>query len=317
MAVPTLRALRAAIGADARLAVAGPWASVLAGQDLCHPCITYPRSWTGRLRMADTVARLEPSTALVLPHSFEAALSAWYWRARRRIGYEGDGRSWLLTDRVPRPAEALHQIDEYLLLLGPLGVPPVERVPRLSPPDDAALAAEAAALLGMIRRQGAPLVGVHLGVTFGSSRLLPPDRLAALCRELRQRGAMPVLLGSRADAAVEARVRPHDPGETASLVGQDSIELLPLVLTSLDALVSGDTGVAHLAAALGTPTVVVFGPTDPDRSGPRGAVSLLRRTVACAPCLYRTCPIDHSCMRDISVSEVADHVLGHVNRTRR
>jgi heptosyltransferase-2 len=312
MGIPVLRALRDAMGAETRLAVAGPWASVLAGQDLCSPCITYPRSWTGRLRMADTVARLAPGIALVLPHSFESALSARYWRAGRRIGFDGDARGWLLTDRVPRPARTMHQIDEYLELLAPLGVSPVERTPRLRPPADPTLAAQAAALLAGLHGPGAPVVGIHLGATFGPSKLLPPDRIAALCRELGRRGAHPVLLGSDADRPLEARVRAHGPGEAGSLVGQDSIELMPLVLGGLAALVSGDTGVAHLAAALGTPTVVLFGPTDPARSAPRGPVSVVGHPVPCAPCFYRTCPIDHPCMRGISVSEVADRVLAHI-----
>jgi heptosyltransferase-2 len=317
MTVPLLRALRASIGAGAPLAVAGPWAPVLAGQGLCGPCITYPRSWTGRVRMADTVARLQPDIALVLPHSFEAALSAWYWGARRRIGYDGDGRGWLLTDRVPRRVEPVHQIDEYLELLAPFGAPALERIPRLMPPEDATLDVEAGALLATIPRSGAPVVGVHLGAAFGPSRVLPPDRVAALCRELRRRGATPVLLGSPVDAAFETRVRSHDPGQTASLVGRDSIALLPVLLARLDAVVSGDTGVAHLAAALGTPTVVVFGPTDPDRSGPRGAVSYIRHAVPCAPCLYRVCPIDHPCVRGIPVSEIADRALGCASGARR
>ncbi len=316
MAVPVLRALRAGVGAEARLAVAGPWASVLAGQDLGNPCITYPRSWTGRLRMADTVARLGPSVALILPHSFESALSAWYWRARRRIGYDYDARGWLLTDRVPPATRVVHQIDEYLELLAPLGMSPAERIPRLRPPADPVLEAQAAALLDEVRTRGAPVVGVHLGATFGPSKVLPPDRIAALCRELRQRGATPVLLGSPTDRDLEARVRAHAAADTASLVGGDSIDLLPVLLTGLAALVSGDTGVAHLAAALGTPTVVVFGPTDPARSAPRGRVSTVGLAVACAPCPYRTCPIDHPCMRGISVSEVADRVLAHLDGPR-
>jgi heptosyltransferase II len=70
------------------------------------------------------------------------------------------------------------------------------------------------------------------------------------------------------------------------------------------ALVAGDTGVAHLAAALGTPVVTLFGPTDPALSAPRGRTAVVRHAVPCAPCFYRTCPIDHPCMRGITADTV-------------
>jgi heptosyltransferase-2 len=71
-------------------------------------------------------------------------------------------------------------------------------------------------------------------------------------------------------------------------------------------VVCGDTGVGHLAAALGTPVTALFGPTDPRLTAPRGPVRVLSHPVPCAPCFYRTCPIDHPCLRDITAAEVHD-----------
>jgi heptosyltransferase-2 len=87
-------------------------------------------------------------------------------------------------------------------------------------------------------------------------------------------------------------------------VGRDRPELLPALLVEVDALVCGDTGVGHLAAALGTPVVTLFGPTDPRLSAPRGTVRAISHDVACAPCFYRACPIDHPCLRSIEAREV-------------
>jgi heptosyltransferase-2 len=101
----------------------------------------------------------------------------------------------------------------------------------------------------------------------------------------------------------------------ASLVGRDSPDLLPAVLTEIAVLVSGDTGVAHLAAALGTPVVALFGPTDPALSAPLGSVAVMRHPVPCAPCFYRACPIDHPCMRGILADAVGDEIDALLART--
>jgi len=90
-----------------------------------------------------------------------------------------------------------------------------------------------------------------------------------------------------------------------SLVGRDRAALLPWLLSRLACLVSGDTGVAHLAAALGVPTVTLFGPTDPRLTAPRSrAAQVLSRAVPCSPCFLASCPIDHICLRSITVEEV-------------
>jgi len=88
---------------------------------------------------------------------------------------------------------------------------------------------------------------------------------------------------------------------------------LPRLLASLACLVSSDTGVAHLAAAVGTPTVTLFGPTDPRLTAPRGlAARRIEGRAPCAPCFLPRCPIDHVCMRDITparVTEVVEEML--------
>ncbi len=273
MAVPALRALRAALG-DARILLAGPWAPLLAGQGLADVLVAHPRGG-----------------------------------ARRRIGYARGGRSWLLSDPVAPPDPRLHQADEYGLLVERLGARVADGVPRLQPPSaGSAERARARALLAEAAAHGGrgPVVGVHLGAEFGSAKVWPRERVVEFCRALRASGGSPVLLGAPADVRAAEAVRAEVP--TPSLVGRDSPALLPALLAELDALVAGDTGVAHLAAALGRPVVALFGPTDPAWSAPRGPATVLARPVPCAPCFYRTCPIDHPCMRLISAERVRERV---------
>jgi heptosyltransferase II len=271
--------------------------------------VTYPRTWGGRLRTADTVRALDAATAVVLPNSFEAAAAALYWGARRRVGFAAGGRGMLLTEAPPLPSPRLHQVDEYLMLVERLGMSAGERTPRLAPPaPDSLERVQARALLAEAGAAGGPRVGLHLGAAFGPSKLWPPERMADLARLLGETGRSPVLLGTADDAEAAAAVTARAP--VASLVGRDSPALLPAVLAELDALVCGDTGVGHLAAALGTRVVALFGPTDARLTAPRGPAAVASRPTPCAPCFYRACPIDHPCLRGITAEEVAQRLAG-------
>jgi heptosyltransferase-2 len=306
MAVPALRAVREA-RADARVVLVGPWATLLAGQALADVLVPYARSWTSRLGKWDEIRALGAAVVVLLPNSFEAALAAWYWGAPRRVGFDAGGRRRLLTDPIAPPMPRQHQIDEYLLVVERLDIRGGERIPRLAAPSEASGPRETIRQLlreAGVADTGAPVVGIHLGAAYGPSKLWPVERIAELCRLLAGRGEIPVLLGAAGDVDVAGRVV-SETGAT-SLVGRDSPELLPALLVELDALVCGDTGVGHLATALGTPVVALFGPTDPRLSGPRGSARVISHPVPCAPCFYRACPIDHPCLRGIDAREVQD-----------
>jgi len=269
--------------------------------------VPYARSWTSRLAKWDELRALGAVAIVLLPNSFESALAAWYWGARRRLGFDTGGRGWLLTDPMAPPMPRRHQIDEYLLVVERLEIAGGDRTPRLTAPP--AASAERATVRELLREAGVadtgpPVVGIHLGAAYGPSKLWPVERIVELCRFLAARGEIAVLLGAPDDVDVARRVA----GETGarSLVGRDSPALLPSLLVEIDALVCGDTGVGHLAAALGTPVVALFGPTDARLSAPRGPVRVISHAVACAPCFYRACPIDHPCLRGIDAREVQD-----------
>jgi lipopolysaccharide heptosyltransferase II len=312
MAVPALRSLRAAFP-RATFIAAGPWASMLAGQELVDVIVTYPRSWRGRLRMADVVRQHHACLALVLPNSLESALAAWYWGATRRIGFAVGARAALLTEAPPLPSPRLHQVDEYLALVSAVGASALAAVPDLTPParesESRATVRELLQGAGVDRRH-ASVIGIHLGAMYGSSKLWSTERMIELVKALGRDGDVPVLLGPAASEAAASEI--VDATGASSVVGRDTPELLAALLTEVDVLVGGDTGVTHLAAALGTPVVALFGPTDPALSAPRGRVVVVRHPVPCSPCFYRACPIDHPCMREITT----DHVRQAVHAVR-
>lgn len=320
MAVPTVRALRQTFP-DTRVLLAGPWATLLAHQGLAEALVTYPRAWSARLAAADAVRRFAPDAAVLLPNSLESALAAWYWGARRRVGFGVGGRARLLTEAPALPEPRRHQVDEYLMLAEACGAVVTERTPRMVPPAaDGAERAEVRTLFadaGVRRDGGRRVVAVHLGAAYGPAKLWPLPRVEEFCREMAGEAIEIVLVGAPSDAAAAATVTAVAPA--TSLVGRDRPALLSALLSEVDVLVSGDTGVAHLAAALGTPAVTLFGPTDPALSAPRGPVRVLTHPVPCAPCFYRQCPIDHPCLRDLAPGAVRDAVwavLEHAEATR-
>jgi heptosyltransferase-2 len=309
MALPTLVALRAA-EPGARITLVGRWAPLLAGQGVADVLLLYPKPLAARRHLARALAAERPDLAILLPNSLEAALAAWCWRAPRRLGYVADARGPFLTDPVPLPSPRLHQVDEYAALLHPLGAEGAAAVPVWKLPRSEAADLEVDQLLADASLEPtAPLVGLHLGAAFGSSKLWPPDAFGRLARQLTGAGFRPVLLGTAEDTQAAALVMAASGGPVASLVGRDRPALLPRLLSRLRCLVSGDTGVAHLAAAVGVATVTLFGPTDRRLTAPRGpAARALDRAVPCAPCFLPTCPIDHGCLTRIEPDAVLREV---------
>ncbi len=307
MALPALRALPSGLEGR-RITLVGPWAPLLAEQGLAGGYVGYPRSTRKRLGAVRALRRLGADTVLLLPNSIESALAAWVWGARWIIGYSTDGRGGLLSHPLPPPVPRRHQIDEYLGLLAPFGIDPAETTPRWIPGSETQKE-QIEALLPGDGASARPRVGIHLGAAFGPSKLWPTELIASLCRELAGRGRIPVLLGTQSEEAIATRIVAEAGEGLICLVGRDAPELLPGLLARLQVLVSMDTGVAHLAAAVGVPVVALFGPTDPGLTAPRGPGScVIWKPPSCAPCFLPECPIEHPCMRAIGVEEVLEAV---------
>jgi len=309
MALPALLALRRE-RSDARITVAGRWAGLLSGLGVADVLLPYPAPAGVRRRFNRALGAERPDVALLFPGSFESALAARRWRARRRIGYDTDARGALLTDRLPLPSPREHQIDEYARLVEALGIRVEDATPVWTLGSDPGADREVDGWLAEIGVGGrARPIGLHLGAAFGPSKLWPAESFARLAAQLAGAGLVPVLLGSPDDRETEEAVVAASRRPPASLVGRDRVALMPRLLARLACLVSGDTGVAHLAAALGIPTVTLFGPTDPRLTAPRGpAARVIRNPTPCSPCFLASCPVEHPCLRGIDVDAVAHAV---------
>lgn len=320
---PVVRALRSRLPGvqldlvtDARYAT---WARRAMGFD--H-VVGYDRrgedaGWAGTSAVLGRLPAPRYDVVVDLQGKLRTRALAWRVPARRHLTLQKRSLAegvLALFGRDP-PLADRHTTDLYLSVLRPLGVDPAkaDRRPRLAPPPAA------------LRRPGFR-IGLAPGATHATKRW-PAERFGALAEHLFEglHEAEFVLVGGPEDrplfeAILAATRAPFDPLDVAS---QD-VEGLSRTLASLDLLVSVDTGPAHLAAALGVPVVVLFGPTSPVRWGPIGpdhrAVSL---GLPCAPCSNTGgpgCPDParaHACMRDLGVAQVIDAVYGVLEEERR
>ena len=204
----------------------------------------------------------------------------------------------------------MHQGAYYMRLVADLGVPAVPLEPRLLVPPAAATAARAM-LVARGWDQARPLVTLAPGAAYGTAKQWIPANVATLVQTLSDtRGVACVLVGSRADAATTAGVlHAAGPGSRViDLAGATSLEVLAGVLSLSAACVANDSGAMHLAAAVGTPVVAIFGPTIEQATRPLtragGHADILTHDVPCRPCMLRECPIDHRCMTGITPARV-------------
>lgn len=302
MSLPVLRALRRGdpAGRITVLAKRGP-AAIYRAEGTADEV----RTASGLLADSAAAVRARFSEAWMLPNSFRSALVPWLARIPDRIGYAGDGRTALLTRPLPPPPRTDHQLRDYDPLLRSRGIEPDPDPPRLPVPAEAAALADAA-----LARAGLPgdgsLVLIAPGAAFAWTKRWPPDRFGRLADALAARGlASAVAIGS-GEEAIAAEVGRATSGGKLPVLGLD---LDPVGVAALAArarvVVANDSGPMHLAAAVGTPVVALFGPTDPGRTGPTGAPSeVLDRYVFCSPCYRKECPYGHECMREISVEAV-------------
>ncbi len=173
---------------------------------------------------------------------------------------------------------------------------------------------EAVTLLSRLPRQNRPWIGLHAGAR-PSSRRWPVQYFASLADELTQKfNAQIILTGSADEKVIVRSVEAHMKTRPLNLSGETSLGSLAALINELDLFVSNDTGPAHIANALDTPSITIFGPADYRRWAPLDQVRhpIVRRSVQCSPCSYSDCPIDHRCLRWIHpemVMSVAERLL--------
>ncbi len=326
LGLPALREIRRSAPEDEIVVLARPWVADLYARELfCDRILVYDSKaehsgLTGKWRVGAQLRAERFDRAILLQNAFDAALLAWLGRIPERIGYARDGRRALLTQPIDTPAPGdipEHQRFYYLELLRRAGL--IDELPecadiRLGGLDEAAAAGRL-----LWRARGlpeGPWVGVSPGAAFGGAKRWLPENFAAAAAALADDlGAHIALFGSPAEADLAASIANQIGPRAFALAGQTSLSEYIELAATCTLYLTNDSGPMHVAAALGVPTVAVFGATDHVATGPSASwAKVVRQDVDCSPCLLRECPIDHRCMTRVPAERVVAEARALLDR---
>ncbi|XOF32766.1 MAG: lipopolysaccharide heptosyltransferase II [Candidatus Electrothrix sp. YB6] len=274
----------------------------------------------GKLRLAAELHREQYDLTILLQNAFEAALITFLARIPIRAGYTTDGRGLLLTHGVRKLPDigTKHQVHYYQEMLAGLGLKRSEDALELFLDPAAVLQAEAL-LEGSLQGETVSIIGLNPGAAYGPAKCWPAAKYAELAKRLaRATNGLIVIFGTAADQEAAAEIAASAGERVLDLTGKTSLAQALACIARCHVFVTNDSGLMHVAAALNTSLVAVFGSTDHIATGPFSEqATIVRRPVECSPCMKTHCPKGHfQCMENIAVHEVEQAALGWLNTVK-
>ena len=241
--------------------------------------------------------------AIVLPRSFKAALVPFFARAAQRTGYRGELRWGLLNDI--RPLSAKRTVDRFVALGVKPGQPLPTDLPLPSLTVDSDNLSAVLAKLGVPPPTG-PVLALCPGAEYGPAKRWPATHFAQVARKAIAAHWRVWLFGSARDATVTAEIQQILGGAAVDFAGRTSLPDAVDLLSRATTVVTNDSGLMHIAAAVGRPVIALFGSSDPQQTPPlTPRATVLRLDLPCSPCLQRTCPQNHlECLQALSPAQV-------------
>ena len=281
-----------------------------------NKAITMPIShgmfaWKLRKKIGHELRREHYDQAIVLPNSWKSALIPWFANIPIRTGWRGEMRYGLLNDiRVLDKSALPMMVQRYVSLAHPASQ--ANEAPEYPKPLMIANEPSTQFQLDLASKQ--KRLVLCPGAEFGPAKQWPATHYAELADTLIRQGWQTLILGSEADKTIAREI--IDNIKTASksavfnLCGETALSDAIDLLDTADLVVSNDSGLMHIAAALQKPLLAIYGPTSPDFTPPLSDnAHIVQIKVDCGPCFQRACPEGHHrCMREISSNQLLDHV---------
>ena len=257
--------------------------------------------WTTRRLIGEQLRDGHYDQAIVLPNSWKSALVPFHARIRKRTGYRGEARYFLLNDiHTLDTAKHPQLVQRYAALAGPLDGGKLEARLQSTPEQ------QAAALAAHGLAADAQPVIFCPGAEYGPAKRWPAEYYAALAQRYGTAEQPVLLLGSPKDAPVGDEIVAQSKGTVRNLAGKTTLFEAIDLLAAARLVVSNDSGLMHVAAALNRPLVAVYGSTSPGFTPPLAdQVEIVRLGLECSPCFDRTCRFGHyNCLRQLEPQQV-------------
>ena len=314
MSMPAFEAVRENFPKSHITVLARPWVIPLyENHPAVNEVIPYKRGYgvlkdsSEFLRVIRVVRALQFDMAVLFQNAFEAALIARLGGIKIRVGYNTDGRGFLLSHSVVRGREVLklHQVEYYLTLLRAIGWDAPTKDPALRADPESVTRVRALLSSKGIEDQDL-LIGISPGAAYGPAKRWPVERFAAIGdRAIKEWGARVVVIGTQKEKELgQTLISATAPG-AVNCCGMTGLGEALALLQRCQVFVSNDSGLMHVAAALKVPTVAIFGSTDPVATGPRGKnARIVKQDVECSPCLKPECPVGYRCLLAVQPDDV-------------
>lgn len=286
-------------------------------------CFQKPSGWIHRRHHLEIIEPLRQSKydlGVLLTNSLSSAWWLWRGHVRNRIGFKDHMRSFLLNKGVDYPAnkETQHLVYTYKSLLEPLGIAQTGNKPCLYLHENELKAAKELLMKYGIDTEKHKVIGINPGAAYGSAKCWLPERFEAVTRKLIENpDHRVVFFGDPNGAKLVDEICHYLPEQVVNLAGKTSIRELMALIKLCSAFLTNDSGPMHIAAALKTPLVAIFGSTSDVKTGPFEHGKVIHKHVECSPCYKRECPIDHRCMTRIEEEEVYREIMNQLEKSEQ